>query len=88
MMESWACGTPVVATRHGGLPEYFAAGTGYLFDPKTDQQEARNPEGLAEALHQAIRLSATEGIREVCRKHASRFSAETLGPQIEKLYKA
>jgi glycosyltransferase involved in cell wall biosynthesis len=87
MMESWASGTPVVATRHGGLPEYFADGTGFLFDPQTNEQEARNPQGLAEALCQALALARAEGIRERCRKHAWQFSAEMLGPQIESLYR-
>lgn len=87
MMESWACGTPVVATRHGGLPEYFANGVGYLFDPKTEDQETNNAEGLAEALYQGIQLSRCMGIRERCRTHARQFSAEVLGPKIESLYR-
>ena len=53
MMEAWLSGTPVVAPRHGGLPEFFAAGTGFLFDPLTTGEETPNVEGLAEALDNA-----------------------------------
>jgi glycosyltransferase involved in cell wall biosynthesis len=87
MMESWACGTPVVATRHGGLPEYFGEGVGYLFDPVTEEQETHNAGGLMEALYLAIELSGSSGIRERCHAHALQFSMETLGPLIEDLYR-
>jgi glycosyltransferase involved in cell wall biosynthesis len=87
MMESWACGTPVVATRHGGLPEYFGESIGYLFDPQTEDQETHNASGLAEAIYQALELSRSSGIRERCRAHAGQFSADLLGPKVESLYR-
>jgi glycosyltransferase involved in cell wall biosynthesis len=87
MMESWASGTPVVATRHGGLPEYFGNNIGYLFDPQTEDQETHNASGLAEAIYQAIKLCGSGEIRERCRAHAGQFSTDTLGPKIESLYR-
>ncbi len=87
MMESWASGTPVVATRHAGLPEYFANGIGCLFDPQTEDQETHNASGLSEAIYQALKLSQSPGVRERCRAHAEQFSLEALGPKIESLYR-
>ncbi len=86
MMESWACGTPVAATRHGGLPEYFTEGVGYMFDPQSEGQEAGNPEGLAAGLFDAIKLSRLETTSGRCKAHARQFSSKSLGPQIERLY--
>jgi hypothetical protein len=69
------------------LPEYFANGVGYLFDPQTEDQETHNADGLAEAIYRALELSRSPGIRERCRAHAEPFSADALGPKIESLYR-
>jgi glycosyltransferase involved in cell wall biosynthesis len=86
LLEALASGTPVVAPRHGGLPEFVEDGVGFLFDPRTDQQETTNAEGLAEALLAGIELSRQSGVRERCRKHAERFSTERMGAALERLY--
>jgi phosphatidylinositol alpha-mannosyltransferase len=86
MCEAWASGTPVVATRHGGLPEFFAEGVGYLFDPETDGEETPNIEGLADALLRGLRLSEQEGVRERCRAHVEQWSWNAVGPRYEELY--
>ncbi|HBY62305.1 MAG TPA: hypothetical protein DEH78_20985 [Solibacterales bacterium] len=86
LIESWASGTPVVATRHGGLPEFVGEGVGVLFDPRSDSEEVQNVEGLAEALLAGLDLAQRPGIRDACREHAERFSWRTLGPDLERLY--
>ena len=86
MVESWASGTPVVATNHAGLPEFFGEGVGVLFDPKSDQEETMNVEGLAEALIEAVSLSQRDGIRLRCRAHAQQFSTQASGHRVEQLY--
>jgi len=88
MCEAWMSGTPVVATNHGGLPEYVAEGVGFLFDPETDGEETLNAEGLADAMLRGLRLSEEEGIRERCRAHVEQWSWEAVGPQYEALYAA
>lgn len=88
MMESWASGTPVAATRHAGLTEFFDEGVGRMFDPRTAGEETHNAEGLADALFEAIQLSQKDGIRHRCREHASRFSSSVVGPRIEKVYRS
>ena len=86
LIESWASGTPVVATNHGGLPEFVNPCVGVLFDPKADLYETMNVDGLAEAILEGLCLSERAGVREVCRRHALQFSYEALGPKYEELY--
>jgi len=86
LIESWASGTPVVATNHGGLPEFVNSEVGVLFEPKADQYETMNVEGVAEAILEGLALSQRSGIHERCRTHALQFSYEALGPRYEELY--
>ncbi|MBI2527820.1 MAG: glycosyltransferase family 4 protein [Candidatus Rokubacteria bacterium] len=88
MFEAWAAGTPVVATDHGGLPEFMGEDVGVLFDPGTDGEETKNDEGLAAAILEGLALSERPGTRERCRAHAARFSWEVLGPRVEDLYRS
>ena len=88
MVEAWASGTPVVATRHAGLPEFMDREVGVLFDPLTDGEETNNVEGLAEGILAGLEISGRNGIRERCREHARKFSSQRMGPMIEGLYAA
>jgi len=86
MLEAFASGTPVVATRHGGLPEFMTKEVGVLFDPLTADQETRNVQGLADALLEGLDLAQQPGIRERCRAHVQQYSTESIGPVLEKFY--
>ena len=86
MLEAFASGTPVVATNHGGLPEFMNQEVGVLFDPQSSDQETRNAPGLAEALVEGLRLAQTTGIRERCRAHVQQYSTHSIGPVLEKFY--
>jgi glycosyltransferase involved in cell wall biosynthesis len=88
LMEAWAAGTPVVATRHGGIPEFVDASVGVLFEPGGNGHETRNADGLAEAIERGLRLAADPRTAEACRRHAHRFSSETIGPRIEAVYRS
>jgi phosphatidylinositol alpha-mannosyltransferase len=87
VLESWASGTPVVVTDHGGLSELVrGSGLGVVFDPETKNMETRNARGLAEAIVQGLELSRKSESRVNCRKAAERFSWGVLGPAYERLY--
>lgn len=74
ILESLACGTPVVSYAKGGTPEQIVDGvTGFLVDDRS---------GLAEALARLDELAP-----EACRDDAeSRFSVERMVQQYEHLY--
>ena len=88
LFEAWASGATVVATAHGGLPEFMHPDVGFLFDPQSDGEEPRNPRGLADAILDALALARTPGIRQRCRQHAAQFSWSVLGPDLEAFYSA
>ncbi len=67
LLEAMACGTPVIATRVGGVPEIVtSAAAGAQFEPRT-------VEALVSATQQ---LLASPPAREDTRRHAEQFSWE------------
>jgi len=86
MFEAWLSGTPVVATAHGGLPEFVTDDVGVLFDPRSAGQEANNVEGLADAILAGVALSLKAGTRARCRAHAEGYSWEVRGKQYDLVY--
>lgn len=66
IMEALSLGTPVVASRIGGIPELVEDGEGVLVEP-----------GNVEALREAIRLELSKPLdREKIKTSAERFSVE------------
>lgn len=76
VVESQACGTPVLATRSGAIPELIEQGkTGMVVDSVQD-------------LRAAIETGVFEGIKpDDCRKNAERFSRERMAEGYERCYK-
>jgi glycosyltransferase involved in cell wall biosynthesis len=76
MIESMACGTPVIATRHGAVPEVIEDGrSGLIVD--TYRQ-------MPEALEQADELDPLE-----CRRYVEeRFAPERMVGDYEAAYRA
>jgi phosphatidylinositol alpha-mannosyltransferase len=87
LFESFAAGTPVVATNHGGIPEFVTADVGVLFEPMTSAEETRNAAGLADAILEGFALARRPLTRERCRAHAAQYAWPVVGPQIERLYR-
>ena len=87
LLESWACGTPVVATSHGALPELMTDPLlGVMFEPGPDPLEATNVDGLVEAMLTGLELSQKTESRARCLNKVSSFTWNALGPQYEKVY--
>jgi phosphatidylinositol alpha-mannosyltransferase len=88
VMESMACGTPVVGARHGALPELIDDGrTGCLFDPGPPSGAApTNAAGLTSALLDGLALSRDPRTRHRCRARAEEGSWPAIGPRFEAVY--
>jgi L-malate glycosyltransferase len=79
ILESFACGTPVISTDVGGIAEYFPSSFGRLI-PCDDEQ----------ALHKAIldrkdnkSIAGREEMHEYAKKH---FSPESIATQFSNIY--
>lgn len=70
LAEALACGTPVVGSEHGGIPEVIDnAEIGRVF-------EGEDPDAVARALLEAIELAADPATRAACRARALELSTE------------
>lgn len=87
LIESLACGTPIVAARNGALPEIFSPGIGEMFDPGSAVEEAANAQGLSQAILNTLRMHGDPALADRCRRRAEDFSWQALGPDYEKLYR-
>lgn len=81
LVESFACGTPVVTTTHSAPREVVEVGrTGELCEPD-------DPAGLAAACLRAIELARRPGTVEACRAAAEPFDWDRgVAPLVERLY--
>ena len=80
MLESLACGTPVVTLSHTAPAELFGPDVGVACEP--------TPEALADACDRAIEMSMRPDIVEACRATASPHDWRTsVVPRIEEIYR-
>jgi glycosyltransferase involved in cell wall biosynthesis len=86
MFEAWLSGTPVVATAHGGLPEFVRDDVGVLFDPRSNGQEIADIEGLAAAIKQGLALAQRPETRGRCRAFAESYGWERAGTLYDPIY--
>lgn len=81
LVESLACGTPVVGARHGAIPEVVdRPSIGRLFD-------GADPESLATALLEALELHEDPATPARCRARAEEFSTERTTAAYVDLYR-
>jgi phosphatidylinositol alpha-mannosyltransferase len=80
LAESLACGTPVVGSRHGGIPEIVdGPEVGRIFGDD-------EPDSVARALLEALELGQDPGTAAACRRRAAAFSPERCLDAYEALY--
>ena len=82
-LEAMACGSPVVATRAGGLPEVIDDGVNGILEP-VGSVEAMGRRAV-ELLRDPPRYAA---MREAAIAKAQEFSADRIVPMYEQLYEA
>jgi phosphatidylinositol alpha-mannosyltransferase len=81
LIESLACGTPIVVTTDGAPQELVRSGTGELCEPW-------DAAGLADACLRAIALARRPETATACRESVRRFDwREGLAPHVERLYR-
>ena len=79
LVESLACGTPVVCSRSGGMPEIVTPAVGRLATPD-------DPRALAIAILSGVKLARESGSSAVCASHAKRWDWALVGPMHELIY--
>jgi glycosyltransferase involved in cell wall biosynthesis len=81
LIESLACGTPIVPSTHSALPELVRPGvTGALCAPD-------DPHSLAGALRQALELARNGDAVAACRDSVAQYDWRTgIAPLLERLY--
>lgn len=83
MVESMACGTPVIAFKRGSVPEVIKDGeTGFVVEPFADGEDKPNTRGFIEAIKKIDQIS-----REKCRQRVEKkFSIQKMVADYEKIY--
>jgi phosphatidylinositol alpha-mannosyltransferase len=80
LVESLACGTPIVVCDHAAPPELAQPGVGVVAPP-------RDPAALADACRRAFDLVREPGIEQRCRAAAAPYDWDTgVAPAVEALY--
>ena len=80
LVEALACGTPVVGSALGAIPEVVDRDSiGRLFS-------GDDPAAVADALLGAFELAEDPATRDACRQRAADFSTERMGEEYERLY--
>jgi glycosyltransferase involved in cell wall biosynthesis len=83
MLEAFASGLPVIASRTGGIPEFVEEGrTGVLVEPGNAAALAAQIEWFAGNRH------AIEGMREACRAYAARLTWDRTVGELVEVYRA
>ena len=89
VVESLACGTPVVCSTDGGPAEIVSipeVGERVPLTSLLDLIDARRAQDLAESILRTIELARRPGTSERCREWAEQWSLDRVGHQAEQMY--
>jgi phosphatidylinositol alpha-mannosyltransferase len=87
LIESLACGTPVVGTKSGAIPEIINnPEIGALFEMEDDHNGKKSAVNLCQAIKKTLELSADPQTKERCRQHASPYHWKKITKQLIALY--
>lgn len=80
ILESLSCGTPVIGSNRGGIPEALADSVGFLTEPKTRE--------IIRAIERIYNFTPKElkNLRIMCRKYAEKRFSENNAKTIEESY--
>jgi glycosyltransferase involved in cell wall biosynthesis len=81
VIESLACGTPVISSDVGGLPETTSGLKGRIITPAGD------PDRLADALAGVLQGELATPTAAECRDHAERFSPQALASREREIHR-
>ena len=85
LIESLACGTPVVGTNSGAIPEIINnPGVGNLFE--NDDDESGTVMNLYHALKRTLELAGNPDTEKLCRQHAGQYDWKKIVKQMISLY--
>lgn len=86
LVESLAAGTPVVAARHGGIPEIVEdLPSSRLVDPAPLVATPVDATALAQAILEVVAAGKPGDVRRACQARAARYALACLGPRFERL---
>jgi glycosyltransferase involved in cell wall biosynthesis len=80
VLESMACGTPVMANRIGGIPEYVDPGAGFIMEGKKEDEWADLLRGLVKSPERV------HGLRAGARRWCERFDWSRIAAEYRTLY--
>lgn len=81
VLEAMSCGTPVVSTRIGGVPEYVSADAGVLVAPTAAEEAAAVIRALAGEPRRVAAMGAA------ARRRAERYSWRSIGALQDEVYR-
>lgn len=77
--ESLCCGTPVISTRVGGIPEVINETNGILVERGNQQQ-------LQNGIHEVLRNERTFDRKQIAKNAVQLFSSQSIGIQLSEIY--
>ena len=86
-LEAMACGTPVVASDQGGLPDFVDGSVGALFKPEDAADLSNKLIGVLQRLENAGSDGTAEWRKEIAGYARTHYAQDTIIRELDELYK-